>query len=262
MKPEKTNMDKPVEPQLGRKDGFFTLESCLYLPRPVEMIFPFFADAANLEVLTPPWLRFEILTPLPILMRPGAIIEYRIRLHGIPLRWMTEITAWEPPNRFVDEQRRGPYRQWIHEHTFTPRGDGTEMRDFVRYKVPGGRLVHFFFVRPDVRKIFAYRALQLQKLVPGTDRIPERRAKRTWLPSHWGCARHFCFATRAPIPPPTGISCHPRPSPREWHTAPGSKTESRHKFFPSGGPPLRALRWILDTQETYLDLTSSRSIRI
>lgn len=166
MKPEETNMDKPVEPQLGRKDGFFTLESCLYLPRPVEMIFPFFADAANLEVLTPPWLRFEILTPLPILMRPGAIIEYRIRLHGIPLRWLTEITAWEPPNRFVDEQRRGPYRQWIHEHTFIPRGDGTEVRDFVRYKVPGGRLVHFFFVRPDVRKIFAYRALQLQKLFP------------------------------------------------------------------------------------------------
>jgi len=166
MKTEKTNPNKPVEMHLGTKDGFFTLETCLYLPRPLGEIFPFFADAANLEVLTPPWLRVEILTPLPIRMRSGAFIEYRIRLRGLPLRWLTEITVWEPPNRFVDEQRRGPYRQWIHEHTFIPRGSGTEMRDHVRYKVPGGRLINFFFVRPDVRKIFAYRALQLQKLFP------------------------------------------------------------------------------------------------
>jgi ligand-binding SRPBCC domain-containing protein len=103
--------------RLGRRDGLFTLETRLFLPRPLEIVFPFFADAGNLEILTPPWLRFEIVTPRPIAMRAGALIEYRLRLHGVPLRWQSEITAWEPPHRFVDEQRRGPYRAWIHEHT-------------------------------------------------------------------------------------------------------------------------------------------------
>jgi len=164
MKPENTERNKAVEMHLRRKDGLFTLETSLYLPRPLDAIFPFFADAANLEALTPPWLRFKILTPLPIPMRPGAFIEYRIRLHGMPLEWQSEITAWEPPNRFVDEQRRGPYRQWIHEHTFVTRGEGTEIRDLVRYAVPGGRTINFLFVQPQVRKIFEYRAAQLQKL--------------------------------------------------------------------------------------------------
>jgi ligand-binding SRPBCC domain-containing protein len=109
--------------------------------------------AGNLETLTPPWLRFEILTPLPIQMRRGTLIEYRLRLHGIPFRWQSEITAWEPPQRFVDEQRRGPYRQWIHEHTFTERDAGSEVRDFVRYSVLGGCLVDFLFVQHDVRRI-------------------------------------------------------------------------------------------------------------
>jgi len=152
--------------RFGRKDGLFTLETLLFVPRPPEAVFPFFAEAGNLETLTPPWLRFEILTPLLIQMRAGALIAYRLRLHGIPVRWHSEITAWEPPRRFVDEQRRGPYRQWIHEHTFTDCKGGSEVRDFVRYSVPGGRLVDFLFVRHDVRRIFEYRARKLCALFP------------------------------------------------------------------------------------------------
>jgi ligand-binding SRPBCC domain-containing protein len=149
---------------MDRKDGFFTMETRLFLPCPVETIFPFFSDAGNLEILTPPWLRFKILTPHPIHMRPGAEIEYRIFLHGIPMRWQSEITVWEPPRRFVDEQRRGPYRRWIHEHVFQACGNGVEMRDFVRYSVFGGRLVNLFFVQRDVRNIFIYRAQKLREI--------------------------------------------------------------------------------------------------
>jgi ligand-binding SRPBCC domain-containing protein len=150
--------------RLGRRDGLFTLETRLFLPRPLEIVFPFFADPGNLEILTPPWLRFEIVTPRPIALRSGALIDYRLRLHSIPLCWQSEITAWEPPHRFVDEQRRGPYRAWIHEHTFMESKGGSEVRDFVRYAAPGGWLVDRLFVRHDVRRIFEYRTRKLHEL--------------------------------------------------------------------------------------------------
>jgi ligand-binding SRPBCC domain-containing protein len=150
--------------RMSRKDGFFAVESYVFLPHPLDVVFPFFADAGNLESITPSWLRFEVLTPLPITMRAGAIIEYRLRLHGIAVRWQTEITVWNPPHRFVDEQRQGPYRKWIHEHTFVECAGGSEMRDFVRYVVSGGWLVNFLFVRRDVRQIFEYRARKLRNL--------------------------------------------------------------------------------------------------
>jgi ligand-binding SRPBCC domain-containing protein len=149
---------------LGRKNGLFTVETRLFLPGPLEIVFPFFADAGNLETITPPWLRFEILTPRPIIMGVGTLIEYRLRLHGIPLRWRSEITAWEPPHRFVDEQLRGPYRTWIHEHTFTVCPGGCEARDLVCYAPPGGWLGDFLVVRRDVRKIFEYRVGKLREL--------------------------------------------------------------------------------------------------
>lgn len=145
------------------------LKTELWLPRPIAEVFPFFANAHNLGVLTPPWLHFEILTPDPIEMRPGSLIDYRIRIHGIPMRWRTEITAWEPPFRFVDEQRRGPYRLWHHEHRFEERDGGTVCTDIVHYRAPGGPfhpLIERFFVRPDVDRIFAYRTRRMQELFP------------------------------------------------------------------------------------------------
>ena len=102
----------------------FTLETSLWLPQPVDRVFSFFADAANLERLTPPWLRFKIFTPLPIEMAVGTRIDYRLRYRGVPLRWRTEILAWEPPHRFVDSQIKGPYRRWVHEHVFWSRTAG------------------------------------------------------------------------------------------------------------------------------------------
>lgn len=138
----------------------FTIE--FWLPQPRYCVFPFFADARNLQSITPPWLRFEVLTPPPIVMQRGTRIDYRLRIHGIPFNWQSEITCWEPPFRFRDEQRRGPYRTWIHTHEFTEREDGTLCRDQVEYTVPGGRLVDALFVRRDVESIFAYRRKALQ----------------------------------------------------------------------------------------------------
>jgi ligand-binding SRPBCC domain-containing protein len=146
-----------------------TLRTELWLPRPVKDVFPFFADARNLETLTPPWLSFKVLTQGEIEMAPGTIIDYRLRVHGIPIRWRSEIKVWEPNRRFVDEQRRGPYRLWIHEHSFTDREGGTLAEDKVEYAVPGGALVHRLFVQKDVRSIFDYRAEKLRELFPELD---------------------------------------------------------------------------------------------
>jgi ligand-binding SRPBCC domain-containing protein len=138
-------------------------QSELWLPLPPAELFPFFADAANLDALTPPWLHFRIVTPAPIVLREGALIDYRLRVHGLPLRWRTRINVWQPPHRFVDEQIRGPYRQWIHEHTFEACDGGTLARDHVRYAVPLDFLVHRWFVRPDIERIFQFRAEALRK---------------------------------------------------------------------------------------------------
>jgi ligand-binding SRPBCC domain-containing protein len=159
-----TPLGKAAVLRLGREEGLFTVETRLFLPRPLETVFPFFADAGNLETITPPWLRFEVVSERPIAMRAGALIEYRLRLHGIPLRWQSKITAWEPPHRFVDEQHRGPYLAWIHEHTFKESNGGSEVRDIVRYAAPGGWLVNRLFVRHDVRRIFEYRAEKLREI--------------------------------------------------------------------------------------------------
>jgi ligand-binding SRPBCC domain-containing protein len=134
------------------------------LPRPPEEIFPFFADAGNLDAITPPWLHFRIVTPRPIEMREGALIDYKLRVHGLPLSWRTLIREWNPPHHFVDEQLRGPYRQWIHRHTFEPQNGGTLARDIVHYAVPFDFVAHALFVRRDIEKIFAYRQKALREL--------------------------------------------------------------------------------------------------
>lgn len=143
-------------------------QSELWLPLPPGELFPFFADAGNLDAITPPWLHFHIVTPKPITLRTGTLIDYRLRVRGLPLLWRTHIKEWQPPHRFVDEQLRGPYRQWIHEHTFEPRDGGTLARDHIRYAVPFDRLLHRWFVRPDIEMIFRFRNAALTRLLkPG-----------------------------------------------------------------------------------------------
>lgn len=150
-----------------------TLDAALWLPLPPAEAFTFFGDAGNLDAITPAWLNFRITTPRPIAMAPGALIDYEIRLRGIPVRWRTRITYWEPPRAFVDEQLRGPYRLWRHRHTFEPANGGTWVRDHVDYAVPGGPLeplLHRCLVGPDLRAIFAHRQRRIRELLaPGSD---------------------------------------------------------------------------------------------
>lgn len=146
---------------ITRSGRGYRLHAEVRLARPIGEVFPFFADAHNLDRLTPPHLRFEILTPGEIEMRVGTLIDYRIRLHALPMRWRTRICEWDPPHGFADEQLRGPYRWWLHRHRFTPDGDGTIMTDTVDYGVPGrplAPLVHGLLVRRDVERIFNYRS--------------------------------------------------------------------------------------------------------
>jgi hypothetical protein len=141
-----------------------TLDAELWLPRTPRELFPFFADAANLQRLTPASLHFEILTPQPIEMRVGTLIDYRLRLHHIPLRWRSEITVWDPPTQFVDTQVRGPYKLWEHTHRFTAKDGGTLASDHVRYAALGGPLIHRWFVKPNLNRIFAYRSAVLKSI--------------------------------------------------------------------------------------------------
>lgn len=141
------------------------LEFETFIDRPREAIFPFFADAHNLERITPPILAFRVLTPAPIDMREDALIDYRLSLRGLPMKWRTRIAVWEPPVRFVDTQLKGPYRLWHHEHTFEPAGEGrTRCRDIVHYAHLGGPIIDALLVRRDVKKIFAFRQEALAEI--------------------------------------------------------------------------------------------------
>ena len=135
----------------------FELQQTQRFRESLDEVFAFFADPANLARITPRWLRFSMRSPQPVEMRPGALIDYTIRVHGIPMKWRSEITSWDPPHRFVDEQRVGPYRYWIHEHRFEATDGATLVSDHVRYAVPGGALVHRLFVARDLQKIFSHR---------------------------------------------------------------------------------------------------------
>ena len=147
--------------------------TALWLPLKREEIFPFFADARNLSAITPPWLNFRILTPQPIEMAPGVLIDYQLRVHGFPVKWRTRIAEWKPPFCFVDEQVRGPYRLWVHTHTFEEAPGGTLCRDRVTYAVPGGAFVNWLLVRHDVERIFAFRNAYLKKhFNPASEKAP------------------------------------------------------------------------------------------
>jgi ligand-binding SRPBCC domain-containing protein len=137
------------------------------LPGSPDAVFEFYADAFNLEAITPPWLRFRVVTPGPIAMTAGTLIEYRLALHRLPIRWLTRIEVWEPGRRFVDVQVRGPYRLWHHTHSFEAADGGTRVRDSVRYELPFGplgELAHRAFVRRDLERIFDYRVAAVEGL--------------------------------------------------------------------------------------------------
>jgi hypothetical protein len=128
--------------------------------RPIPEVFAFFSDASNLEALTPPFLHFRILTPMPVEMSVGARLDYQLSLFGVPLRWRTRITDWQPGKRFVDEQESGPYALWRHTHEFEARGASTLMHDVVDYSEPlgpFGTVAHFLFVRRTLDRIFDFR---------------------------------------------------------------------------------------------------------
>lgn len=152
-----------ITPQPGKR-GEYELNCEVVVPHGRDEVFEFFADAHQLERITPPWLQFQVLTPKPIEMTAGTLIDYKLRLHGIPVNWRTEISIWEPGVRFVDRQLKGPYRYWLHEHTFEDVPDGTRMIDTVTYGVPGGRLVHRLLVKRDLLKIFEFRQRTFLKL--------------------------------------------------------------------------------------------------
>lgn len=150
-------------------EGGYQLQTSQLIRRHRDEVFDFFSDAYQLEKITPPFLRFQILTPRPIRLKEGALIDYSLRLRFLPITWKTEICVWEPPFRFVDQQLRGPYKLWYHEHTFEEVSEGTLVHDRVHYKVPGGAIVNRLFVQGDVERIFKYRHQQLDKLLNQSD---------------------------------------------------------------------------------------------
>lgn len=133
---------------------------------PLERSFEFFANAENLDLITPPWLRFNMLTKSPITMSRGTEIQYRLRIHRIPVSWRSEISIWDPPYRFVDRQRSGPFKDWSHLHEFsTDYSGGTLIRDQVEYRVPLGKIAHSMFVGSDLLNIFRFRNQQVEKIL-------------------------------------------------------------------------------------------------
>ncbi|MGZ4860424.1 MAG: SRPBCC family protein [Candidatus Angelobacter sp.] len=148
-------------------DKTYTLAFAQQVPRQLPEVFAFFSRAENLEVLTPPWLNFKILEVTPQPLRQGTLINYSLRVHGIPLRWTSEIIEWEPPHRFVDLQLRGPYKLWRHEHRFEARDGGTLISDTITLALPLGilgQLAYKIKVRSDVQEIFAFREKKIRAL--------------------------------------------------------------------------------------------------
>lgn len=151
------------------------LECSQRVAAPLEAVFGFFSEAQNLARLTPPSMHFEILTPMPIVMKAGTLIDYRLRLLGVPVQWQTRIETYEPQQRrFVDTQLRGPYKTWRHTHTFLPEDDKTIVCDHIDYAMPFGLLgevAHSVFAKAELRRLFAYRGETAQTIWPGSDAI-------------------------------------------------------------------------------------------
>jgi ligand-binding SRPBCC domain-containing protein len=147
-----------------------TLHRTTIINRPIEEVFRFFCDPANLNLITPPSYAMKIISRQPIELKKGALIDYRIKVSGIPLRWRTEITEWKPPYYFVDIQLKGPYRLWMHEHRFEAQGNNTVMHDDVQFLSPGWflePLVNKWFVEPKIISLFDHRTQCLKKIFNG-----------------------------------------------------------------------------------------------
>jgi ligand-binding SRPBCC domain-containing protein len=142
----------------------FDLVRTQVVAAPLDDAFAFYADPGNLEAITPPWLGFEIVDA-PAELRQGSLLQYRLRLFGIPIRWLTEISSWTPPRGFTDTQLHGPYLEWIHAHRLSTVEGGTEIHDHVRYRVPGGALADRLVVRGLLERIFDYRAARTAELL-------------------------------------------------------------------------------------------------
>jgi ligand-binding SRPBCC domain-containing protein len=159
------------------------LERVQVVPRSVEETFHFFADARMLGAITPPWLRFRILTPTSIRVGMGTRIDFTLRWRGVPLRWQSAIEEWRENEGFVDRQVRGPYRFWIHRHSFTPIPGGTEVRDRVEYVLPLGLLgsaAHAALIRRDLQAIFDYRGEAVARLLGGEPAPRELALAHSW----------------------------------------------------------------------------------
>ena len=162
---EHTKLDNDIAFE-RRPEGAWALLATQRIPLPRAQLFPFFSDARNLAVITPPRMGFRIRTAEPIVMREGALIDYTVRVAGVPLPWRTLISYWDPPNEFADEQLRGPYAMWHHRHRFTIVGAGeTRMDDEVLFRLPFAPLgnVALPFVKRELRRIFEYRHAAIER---------------------------------------------------------------------------------------------------
>jgi ligand-binding SRPBCC domain-containing protein len=158
-----------IDVNISRDGRGWVVHTEQVFPKTPDEIFPFFSDAHNLEKITPGFLRFNVLTPRPIDMKSGTIIDYKLKVRGVPIRWRTRIESFDPPRMFVDNQIKGPYQRWHHTHTFqpTPDGKGTIAKDRVEYEPPGWFLkpvINFLFVQRDVKAIFEHRGKVLAEM--------------------------------------------------------------------------------------------------
>lgn len=164
---------------------FYQLTDQVIVVKPLEEVWDFFSGAENLPRITPEWMHFRIVTPQPIAMHQDALIDYTIRVSGVPVKWKTRIIDWSPPRQFIDLQLRGPYTLWHHQHTFEAvapfEGGGTRCRDRVTYKLPAGpigRVMNRLMVRRQLREIFGYRREAIGKLLAPVRPLQDIRIER------------------------------------------------------------------------------------
>jgi len=157
-------MISKIDPRIP-EEGDSVISITQWVSTPLKTTFAFFSDARNLERITPPFLNFRIITPTPIEMYAGTLIDYRLRLRGFPIRWRTEISVWDPPHGFTDIQLRGPYLKWVHRHDFSAENGGTRLTDTIHYRAPGGSLIDRLIVKPDLKKVFRYRYDRIEQIL-------------------------------------------------------------------------------------------------